>query len=312
MPVAAVFPGQGSFTPGCTQAWADGDPDGVLASVSGAAGFDVVAAADDPAAGRDTAVAQPVIFAVSLAAWRALRRGGFAPDLVAGHSLGEYSAAAAAGVLPVDGAARVVAARGVATARACRERPGGMAAVLKLAAAEVEELVEGIDGLVIANDNSPGQIVVAGDGAAIDAARSAVDALGGRLVPLDVEGAFHSPAMAPAVDAVRAAFAAEQPVDPTVPLVSASRARVVRTAAEAVTSLVDGILGAVRWRDVQLLLERRGITDLVEVGPGRVLAGLAKRTVPALRVHSVAVPEAVGEVLERLAATGAAKPAPST
>jgi [acyl-carrier-protein] S-malonyltransferase len=118
--------------------------------------------------------------------------------------------------------------------------------------------------------------------------------------------------MAPAVDAVRAAFAAEQPVDPTVPLVSASRARVVRTAAEAVSSLVDGILGAVRWRDVQLLLERRGITDLVEVGPGRVLTGLAKRTVPTLRVHSVAVPEAVGDVLERLSATGAAQPAPST
>ena len=312
MPVAAVFPGQGSFTLGCTQAWADDDPDGVLASVSGAAGFDVIAAAEDPAAGRDTAVAQPVIFAVSLAAWRALSRGGFAPDLVAGHSLGEYSAATAAGVLPVEGAARVVAARGVATARACRERPGGMAAVLKLAAAEVEELVEGIDGLVVANDNSPGQIVVAGDADALDAARSAVDALGGRLVPLDVEGAFHSPAMAPAVDAVRAAFAAEQPADPTVPLVSASRARVVRTAADAVTSLVDGILGAVRWRDVQLLLERRGITDLVEVGPGRVLAGLAKRTVPSLRVHSVAVPEAVGDVLERLAATGAAAPAPST
>lgn len=309
MPVAAVFPGQGSFTLGCTRAWADADPDGVLASVSGATGFDVIAAADDPAAGRDTVVAQPVIFGVSLAAWHALRREGFSPDLVAGHSLGEYSAAAAAGVLPVDGAARVVAARGVATARACRERPGGMAAVLKLAAAEVEELVEGIDGLVIANDNSPGQIVVAGDGAAIDQARSAVDALGGRLVPLDVEGAFHSPAMAPAVEAVRAAFAAERPADPTVPLVSASRARVVRTAADAVTSLVDGILGAVRWRDVQLLLERRGVTDLVEVGPGRVLAGLAKRTVPALRVHSVAVPEAVGEVLERLSGTGTALPA---
>ena len=312
MPVAAVFPGQGSFTLGCAQAWADDDADGVLASVSGAAGFDVVAAAEDPAAGRDTAVAQPVIFGVSIAAWRALRRRGFAPDLVAGHSLGEYSAAAAAGVLPVDAAARVVAARGVATARACRERSGGMAAVLKLAAAEVEELVEGIDGLVIANDNSPGQIVVAGDDRAIDVARSAVDALGGRLVPLDVEGAFHSPAMAPAVDAVRAAFAAEQPADPVFPLISGSRARVVQTAADAVTSLVDGILSAVRWRDVQLLLERRGITDLVEVGPGRVLAGLAKRTVPALRVHSVAVPEAVGEVLERLSVTGGAQPAPST
>lgn len=312
MAVAAIFPGQGSFTAGCTQAWVDVDPDGVLADVSEAAGFDVVRAADDPVAGRDTAVAQPVIFAVSLVAWRALARAGLRPDLVAGHSLGEYSAATAAGVLPVDGAARVVAARGAATAEACRGRPGGMAAVLKLAAAEVEELVEEIDGLVVANDNSPGQVVVAGDHAALDAARARVDALGGRLVALDVEGAFHSPAMAPAVETVRAVFAAERPADPVIPLVSASRARIVRTAADAVNALVDGILGAVRWRDVQLLLERRGITDLVEVGPGRVLAGLAKRTVPSLRVHSVAVPEAVGEVLERLTPGAPPRPTPTT
>jgi [acyl-carrier-protein] S-malonyltransferase len=298
--IAAVFPGQGSFTPGCARAWAEHDADGVLATVSEACGFDVVSVADDESVGSDTVRAQPVIFSVSLVAWRALERGGLAPELVAGHSLGEYSAAAAAAVLPLDGAARVVAARGVATAAACRERPGRMAAVIKLAAAEVEELVEEIGGLVVANDNAPGQIVIAGDVDAMEAARPRVDELGGRLVPLDVEGAFHSPAMAPAVDAVRRAFDSEVASDPRIPLVSASRARIMRTASEVVTSLVDGILGAVRWRDVQLLLERKGITDLVEIGPGRVLAGIAKRTVPGLRVHSVAVPGAVADVLERL------------
>jgi [acyl-carrier-protein] S-malonyltransferase len=311
MKVAAVFPGQGSFAVGCTRAWVGHDEDGVLDAVSEAAGFDIVAAGDEPGAGRDTERAQPVIFSVSLAAWRALRRGGFMPSFVAGHSLGEYSAAAAAEVLPIDGAARVVAARGAATAAACRVHPGGMAAVIKLAAAEVEELVEDIEGLVVANDNSPGQIVIAGDIDAMGAARERVDALGGRLVTLDVEGAFHSPAMAPAVEAVRRAFAGESASDPVVPLVSASRARVLQTASEAVTSLVDGILGAVRWRDVQLLLERKGVTDLVEVGPGRVLAGIAKRTVPALRVHTVDVPGAVADVLERLAGIAAARPATS-
>lgn len=310
MRVAAVFPGQGSFAVGCTRAWVDHDHDGVLDAVSGAAGFDVVQVADGSDLGRDTARAQPVILAASLAAWRALRRGGLAPAFVAGHSLGEYSAAAAADVLPVAGAARVVATRGSATAAACRQRPGGMAAVIKLAAAEVEELVERIDGLVVANDNAPGQIVVAGDVAALATLRGEVDALGGRLVMLDVEGAFHSPAMAPAVAAVREAFAAETVADPSVPLVSASRARVIRTATDAVTSLVDGILGSVRWRDVQLLLERKGVTDLVEVGPGRVLAGIAKRTVPSLRVHTADVPEAVAEVLEQLVGRGG--PAPAT
>jgi [acyl-carrier-protein] S-malonyltransferase len=307
--IAAIFPGQGSFAAGCTRVWQDEDHDGVLASVSEAAGFDVVEAGDAPDAGRSTERGQPIIFAASLAAWSALRRAGLVPSFVAGHSLGEYSAAAAAGVLPVDAAARVVAVRGTATAAACRARDGGMAAVIKLAAAEVEELVEDIDDLYIANDNAPGQIVIAGGSAAMDLARAKVDALGGRLVPLDVEGAFHSPAMAPAVDIVRRAIDAEATRDPSVPLVSSSRVRVLRTAGDAVSSLVDGILGSVRWRDVQLLLARKGITDLIEVGPGKVLAGIAKRTVPDLRVHAAATPAAVREVMESLGERALGAPA---
>ena len=312
MKIAAVFPGQGSFAAGCARAWADSDVDGVLETVSAATGFDVTEAGDDASAGGQTERAQPIIFAVSLAAWRALRRGGFAPDFVAGHSLGEYSAAAAAEVLPLDGAARIVATRGSATAAACRAQPGGMAAVIRLAAAEVDEIVEDIDGLVVANDNAPGQVVIAGSTDALAIARARVDALGGRLVTLDVEGAFHSPAMDPAVAAVRAAFAVERASDPVVPFVSASRARVLRTATDAVSSLIDGILAAVRWRDVQLMLERKGVTDLVEVGPGKVLAGIARRTVPGLRVHSVDVPAAVDGVLERLREIAGPEGLPST
>jgi [acyl-carrier-protein] S-malonyltransferase len=311
MKIAAIFPGQGSFFAGCTRVWAEQDTEGVMATVSEAAGFDVLEAGDAEDSGRNTERGQPIIFAASLAAWNALRRSGFLPSFVAGHSLGEYSAATAAGVLPLDAGARVVSTRGIATAAACREFPGGMAAVIKLAAAEVEELVEDIEGLVVANDNAPGQIVIAGSPVAMQAARVRVDALGGRLVTLDVEGAFHSPAMAPAVEIVRRAVAKESVSDPIVPFVSASRARVLQTASDAVGSLVDGILAAVRWRDVQLLLERKGVTDLVEVGPGRVLAGIAKRTVPGLRVHSVAAPEAVREVLERLAGFAEADPAPA-
>lgn len=312
MSIAAIFPGQGSFVPGCTRAWADHDPDEVLATVSEGAGFDVVAAAESDGVGRDTRRAQPIIFSASLVAWRALRQRGFAPQFVAGHSLGEYSAAAAAEVLPLDAAARVVATRGIATASACEERPGGMAAVIRLAAAEVEEVVDGIEGLFVANDNAPGQVVIAGDLAAIEEARKRVDALGGRLVVLDVEGAFHSPSMAPAVAEVREAFAVERSSDPVVPFVSASRARVLETASEAVASLIDGILAAVRWRDVQLLLARKGVTDLVEIGPGRVLSGIAKRTVPSLRVHTVDLPEAVGPVLDRLRALVGPDAAPAT
>jgi [acyl-carrier-protein] S-malonyltransferase len=309
MTVAAIFPGQGSFAVGCTRVWRDTAESSVLDTVSEAAGFDVVEAAEQEGTGRSTDRGQPVIFAASLAAWSALRRSGFVPSLIAGHSLGEYSAAAAAEVLPLDGAARVVAVRGTATAAACRERRGGMGAVLRLAAAEVEEVVEDIAGLVVANDNAPGQIVIAGDMDAMEQARVRVEQLGGRLVLLEVEGAFHSPAMASAVDIVRRAIAGERISDPAVPLVSASRARILRTASDAVTSLVDGILGAVRWRDVQLLLARKGITDLVEVGPGKVLAGIAKRTVPDLRVHAVSTPQAVAEVMERLGERALGRPA---
>jgi len=298
--VAAVFPGQGSFAVGCTSVWRDDDPDGVLDAVSEAAGFDVVAAGEREDTGRATERGQPVLLAASLAAWSALRRAGVVPSLVAGHSLGEHAAAAAAGVLSPAAIGRVVAARGRAMTAACATAPGGMGAVVKLDAAAVDDLVADVDGLVVANDNAPGQVVVSGDHAALARARELAEARGGRLMSLDVEGPFHSPAMAAAVAPVREAVAAERIADPSIPLVSGSLVRVLRAAGDVVTSLVDGILASVRWREVQLLLAREGITDLIEVGPGRVLAGLAKRTVPDLRVHSAATPEAVRVLAELL------------
>jgi [acyl-carrier-protein] S-malonyltransferase len=294
--LAAVFPGQGSFEVGCTAAWRDDDPDGVLAAVSAASDLDVLAEGGREDTGRSTRRGQPVLLAASLASWSALVRAGVRPLLVAGHSLGEYAAASAAGVLPVPAIARLVAARGRAMAEACTAAPGGMAAVVRLDPAAVAALVDEVEGLTAANDNAPGQVVVSGDTAALARARELVDARGGRFLPLDIEGPFHAPAMASAVGPVRDAAAAETPVDPAVPVVSGSLVRVLRTAAEVVASLVDGILAPVRWREVQLLLERQGVTDLVEVGPGRVLAGLAKRTVPGLRVHSAATPDAVREL----------------
>ena len=304
MRLAAVFPGQGSFAVGCTAAWRDDDPDGVLDAVSAASGLDVLAEGEREDTGRSTRRGQPVLLAASLASWSALVRAGVRPLLVAGHSLGEYAAASAAGVLSVPAAARVVAARGRAMAEACTTAPGGMAAVVKLDPDVVAALVDEVEGLVAANDNAPGQVVVSGDADALARAREAVAARGGRFMPLDVEGPFHAPAMAAAVGPVRAASATESIADPRIPVVSSSLVRVLRTAAEVVASLVDGILAPVRWREVQLLLEREGVTDLVEVGPGRVLAGLAKRTVPGLRVHSAATPEAVHELAGTLAISG--------
>jgi [acyl-carrier-protein] S-malonyltransferase len=299
--IAFVFPGQGSHRPGADRAWA-GDPAAhLLDEVGHAIGRDVAALLEDPTTGGRTADAQPAIFAASLVAWRALTDAGVRPDVVAGHSLGEISAAVASGTLSVHDGARVVAARGEAMAQACARRPGGMAAVLKCGRDAVRLLVEDDADLVVANDNAPGQVVVAGTRPAIDRLRDRVRTAGGRALPLDVEGAFHSPAMEPAVAPLQAALDAADWRPVAVPLVTATSADVLEDATSIAAAIAAGMLAPVHWRAVQQRLVDLGVRDLVEVGPGGVLAGLAKRSAPDLRVHSVASPADVTPVAASLA-----------
>lgn len=300
MSVAFVFPGQGSHRAGSLTAWADHPAATILDEISEGVGRDVVSLSEDPTAGARTADAQPAILAASLVVWRALGDAGVVPDVVAGHSLGEYTAAVAAGALDVAAGAGVVAARGAAMGRACATTPGTMAAVVKLTPDAVTVLVDGIDGLVVANDNAPGQVVVAGSPDAVATVKDRARDAGGRSIPLDVEGAFHSPAMAPAVDAVRSALDDAGLHTPRVALVRGSSATETHSAEGVGEGLVEGILSPVRWREVQLRLAELGVTDLVEVGPGGVLAGLAKRTVPDVVVHAVATPDDVDDVLAAL------------
>jgi [acyl-carrier-protein] S-malonyltransferase len=299
--IAFVFPGQGSHRPGAGRAWACDPAAHLLDEVGHAIGRDVAALLDDPTTGGRTADAQPAIFAASLVAWRALDAVGVRPDVVAGHSLGEISASVASGALGVHDGARVVAARGAAMAQACVHRPGGMAAVLKCGRDAVRLLVEDDADLVVANDNAPGQVVVAGTRPAIDRLRDRVRTAGGRALNLDVEGAFHSPAMEPAVGPLQAALDAAdwRPVE--VPLVTATSADVLEDATSVAAAIAAGMLAPVRWRAVQQRLVDLGVRDLVEVGPGGVLAGLAKRNAPDLRVHSVASPADVTAVAAALA-----------
>lgn len=302
MSLAFVFPGQGSHRAGALAPWKGHPSMAVLDEVSVGVGRDVLALSEDPTAGSRTADAQPAIMAASLVTWRALTDAGIAPSVVAGHSLGEYTAAIAAGVLGVEDGARLVATRGAAMGEACAANPGTMAAVVKLHPDAVTVLVDGIDGLVVANDNAPGQVVVAGTPDAVAAVKDQAREAGGRALPLDVEGAFHSPAMTPAVEPVREAIAGLSLADPVVPLVAGSSALPLEDAAAIGDALVAGMLSPVRWREVQLQLEAMGVTDLVEVGPGGVLAGLAKRTVPGLTVHTVSGPEDLDAVVETLGA----------
>jgi [acyl-carrier-protein] S-malonyltransferase len=299
--VAWVAPGQGSLRTGCVRAAIDdGGRDELrplaaaasraVAGVAAATARDLWALDEDAGTGGRTADAQPTILAASLAAAAALEATGLRPDVVAGHSLGECTAAIVAGCLAPDAGARVVAARGAAMGQACTTNPGAMAAVVKLAPEAVTALLDAHRDVVVANDNAPGQVVVAGPPEAIAALRDTVRDAGGRLVPLQVEGAFHSAAMSGAVPALAAALDAVPVADPTVPLVSGVGARSLTSGTAVADALLGGVLAAVRWREVQRALVARGVTHLVEVGPGGVLAGLARRSAPEVEVRSVATP----------------------
>jgi [acyl-carrier-protein] S-malonyltransferase len=236
-----------------------------------------------------------------------LRAAGLRPDVVAGHSLGEFTAAVVAGALSTHQGARVVAARGAAMAAACVAVPGGLAAVVKLAPAAVASLLDAHPDLVVANDNAPGQVVLAGPEAALAAARADVRQAGGRLVPLEVEGAFHSPAMRSAVAPLVRALDEVSVHGPEVPIVTGTEVRHLDTGPQVARALADGVLAPVRWREVQLSLAADGVTHLVEVGPGGVLAGLARRTVPALEVCSVATPSDAAALAAELGVVTAAR-----
>ncbi len=301
MRVAWVLPGQGSTRTGCVREALDGGgrvelaplaaaAAAAVATVTAASGRDVRTLAEAPGTGARTSEAQPTILAASLATAAALRAAGLRPDVVAGHSLGECSAAVVAGSLDVAAGARLVAARGEAMRRACEAMPGSMAALVKLAPEAVASLLVAHPDVVIANDNAPGQVVLAGPEAALEAIREDVRGAGGRLVRLDVEGAFHSRAMGPAVSALGAALDAVPFADPQVPIVSGVHLRTLTTGSAVADALLGGVLAPVRWREVQLALAAQEVTHLIEVGPGGVLAGLAKRTVPDLEIRSVATP----------------------
>lgn len=307
MRIAAVFPGQGSHRAGVLDAWLQAPGHGTVAAkavvdrVSEAIGRDVAALASDPSAGGRTADAQPAIFAASMVAWHALVDAGLTADVVAGHSLGEYSATVAAGALSVDDGAMLVAARGTAMAEACAINPGTMAAIVKLDPMIVEQLVAAVDGVVIANDNAAGQVVVAGPPDAVATVREQAREAGGRGLALDVEGAFHSPAMQPAVDRVASVLERLPVLDPRVPVITGTSGEVLLSGDDVAAALLAGILAPVRWRIVQAKLADLGVTEIVEVGPGGVLAGLAKRALPDARVHRVEAPDDVAAVVAALA-----------
>lgn len=300
--VAFLFPGQAAQRPGMASAWADDPAGAAFDRVGAASGLDLRILADDAdACARSTALAQPAIYAASLAAFDALVDAGVAPDVVAGHSLGEVTAAVAAEVMDRRSGATLVAERGRAMGEACQCSPGTMAAVLRLDLDEVEAIVDRVPDAAVANNNAPGQVVVAGPPAAVDDVADLVADAGGRVRRLDVEGAFHSPAMTPAVVRVNEVLLRSDLADPATGFVSGIDGGARRTGRDVATALVDGILSPVRWVDVQHTLDGLGVDLLVECGPGGILAGCAKRTLRGTSCLTVSGPDDVDAVTAHLA-----------
>ncbi len=291
--LAILFPGQGAQRPGMGAALRATDPDVLGAHLQRGADasglpLDRLCAEGPAAALVPTEVAQPALFAVSLALADVARELGVRPRAFAGHSLGEYTAAVAADALSAADGAALVAERGRLMANAQRERPGAMAAVLGLPPSAVQELctrAAGRDTLVVANFNAPAQTVVAGDDVAIERLLDVVrERDGARGVRLPVGAAFHSPLMRPAQERVASVTARLEWHSPLAPLASNASAELVGDAAGVRAALVDQIAAPVQWVDCVQALIAAGCRHFLQLGPGAVLAGLVRQIAPGTDV----------------------------
>ena len=243
--------------------------------------------------------AQPALMAVSLAVMRTLRdemgAGADGAAFVAGHSLGEYSALAAADALTVADTARLLKLRGRAMQRAVPVGEGAMASLIgpktDLALAEAAAQAGSEVGVcVVANDNNAGNIVISGDKAAVDAAIVRAKELGARAVPLNVSAPFHCPLMQPAADAMAEALAAARIAAPRAPLVANVTARPTMDPEEIRRLLVEQVTGRVRWRESVEWMAQNGVTRFVEAGAGKVLCGMVKRIAPDVECGALSGP----------------------
>lgn len=264
--LALLFPGQGSHTPGDRDDVARHAPD-VLELL-----LDTIGEDPFPLVAESTAYAQPAIFAASLARLRASGLRIEDAVYVAGHSLGELTALTAAGALTPRDGLRLVVERGRLMAAAAA---GGMVAV-KSGVDEARQLAEG-HGLVVANDNAPGQVVLSGTADQADQAVAAAKGTGLRATRLGVTGGFHSPLMAEARVAFAQALAAVPFEEPAVPVMCCAT---VEPFSDPRTQLAEALTAPVRWREVVLALQDRGVTTFSDVGPGTVLDGLVRRIAP--------------------------------
>jgi [acyl-carrier-protein] S-malonyltransferase len=289
--VAFCFPGQGSLEEGMGREIAEAVPAAmdVYRIGSEATGLDLPSICfESPLEDLvETEVQQPALVATSLAILAALRAEGLEPDVVVGHSVGEFAALAAVGALGTGEAIGLVRERGLAMAEAARQRPGSMAAILGLEDEQVETLCRKIIGVWPANYNCPGQIVVSGENEAVEECCAEAESLGARrAIRLKVSGAFHSPLVARAADRLKPAVDRVRFAEPVAPFMSTVTAK-IEPAQRLAGLLVDQLTAPVRFTQSARELMKEGVTTFVEVGPGNVLSGLVKRIDRGVRTFSV-------------------------
>jgi [acyl-carrier-protein] S-malonyltransferase len=302
--VAFMFPGQGSFEAGMGRDVAEAVPEAMAVYDAGtrASGVDLKHLCFEAPAEAlvDTEVQQPALVATCLALDTALRTRGIVPDVVVGHSVGEFSALGSAGAIGVSEAIALVRERGLAMAEAARLRPGSMAAILGLADEAVESLCHKIANVWPANYNCPGQLVISGETLSVEEACAEAEREGARrAIKLRVSGAFHSPLVEKAAERLRPAVERVQLLEGTAQFMSTVTARL--EAANAYRELlIQQLTAPVKFTQAARELIEEGVTTFVEVGPGSVLSGLLKRIDKSVRTISVSDLKSLNEAAAEL------------
>jgi [acyl-carrier-protein] S-malonyltransferase len=308
---AAIFPGQGAATPGAGKPWTDHAAWRVVDDAEAATGRPLARLLLDADADElsTTGASQLAVLLTSLVAWQAMADVlDEAPVAFAGHSLGQITALIAAGAIDPDDGYRLAARRADLSQLSADARPGRMAALMGADPDVAATVCAGGRDVWIANDNAPGQVVIAGTPSGLEAATERAKAAGvRRVMALDVGHAFHTPLLSEAADDLRHLLDTLDFRPTAAPIVANTDAAAHTDPAGWPDRLARHLVEPVRWRESQRTLADLGATAFVEIGPGRVLGGLAKRTVPEVAVHNLATPDDLASLAEALAPTGATR-----